>query len=235
MHPDYALFHAIRLSCLSDFEAAVADGANVHGRDVDGRLAMEVAEKFGRIEEARRLHALGVDPNPAIGKGSDRLIHRAARTGNAGFVKLLLEFNVNADIGGTAGQTPLHLAARTKHDYMAIDLLEAHADPNATNDVRDTPLHIAAATNQPAMIRRLIKSGADPLATNRTNYTAMHVAAAGGKREALDVFLKHDQLRPPRSDRLWHRVAKAAEIHGCDEIANAILAAKGQSCLEARR
>jgi len=160
MLPDFQLLHAIESGCTSDFNEAIGRGATLSARDFNGRSVLEIALRKGRPETARRLIQGGADPNGAIGKRGDHLIHVAARTGDIGFLAVLLEAEVDPDARGNLRRTALHHVTKGGLEFMGKMLLNNGANPDAADTRGDTPLHLAALANSLTMIKLLLKHNA---------------------------------------------------------------------------
>lgn len=224
MLPEYQLIQAIKSGCLADFNEAVSRGATVGAKDFDRRSVLEVAMQRGRTDLARRLIRNGADPNGAIGKRGDRLIHRAAQTGNIGFLIVLLESGVDANSSGVRRRTPLHMVTKGGYEFMAVGLLGAGGNPDSTDNQGNTPLHIAAETGQFPLVRLFLKYNANATRTNNQLYTPIHNAAANGHTDATKLMLDHVQATDPnfRASELPERIRQVAERHSQHETANAI-------------
>ncbi|TWU22161.1 Ankyrin repeats (3 copies) [Novipirellula galeiformis] len=191
MHPDYRLNDAIHSGCTADFNDAVDAGADVSFPDWKGQEPLEVAMRCARADMAQQLIELGADPNGAVGKRQDRLIHAAARRKDFGFVRLLLSAGVPPNSRGTCDRTALHFAANAGLQYMVSDLLAHNANPNSSDTSGDTPLHLAARAGQPGTVRQLLGASADARRPNNMLYTPIHEAAAKGHTEIAVALLKH--------------------------------------------
>ncbi|WP_430450738.1 ankyrin repeat domain-containing protein [Rhodopirellula europaea] len=191
-------------------------GATMHARDLDGQCLLEVALRHGRPDLARRLMSLGANPNEVIGKKGDHLIHLAARTGDIGFLAVLLEAKVSPGSRGNLRRTPLHYVMMGEFEFMTSMLLENAANPDATDARGDTPLHLAAKVNSLNIIKLLLRHHADASVTNNQLYTPIHNAASAGNTEAAKLLLEHEQaIRPQHeSAELARRVLRVAELHG---------------------
>ena len=224
MLPVYQLIHAIESGCHVDFSDAISRGAKITAKDLAGRGVLEVAMKSGQPEMARQLIQLGADPNGAIGKREDRLIHRAARTGDIGILSVLLEAGVCSDSIGTRRKTPLHLVAEYGFQFMAQFLLDKDANPDATDAAGNTPLHFAGRRGDFPMVKLLLKHHATATITNNELYTPIHEAAAAGHTEVAQAMLQHEDSLSSRfrSSSIPDRVRKVAERHGQLETAMAI-------------
>ncbi|PHQ33205.1 hypothetical protein CEE69_22110 [Rhodopirellula bahusiensis] len=224
MLPDFQLVHAIKSGCTAEFNEAMRRGATMHARDLDGQCLLEVALRHGHPDLARRLLGLGAHPNEAIGKKGDHLIHLAARTGDIGFLAVLLEAEVNPDARGNLRRTALHYVTKGGLEFMASMLLENAANPDVTDARGNAPLHLASAANRLTMIRLLLKHNADASITNNQLYTPIHKAAAAGNTEAATLLLDHEQAIKPKheSAELARRVLRVAELHGQIETRSAL-------------
>lgn len=224
MLPDFQLIHAIESGCTTDFNEAILRGATMSVRDLNGRCVLEVALRRGRSDVARRLIQEGADPNVAIGKRGDHLIHLAARAGDIGFLVVLLEANVSPDTRGNLRRTALHYVTKGELEFMGNMLLKNAANPDATDARGDTPLHLASMANSLTMIKLLLKHNADASITNNQLYTPIHSAAAAGNTEAAKLLLDHERaIKPPHeSAELARRVLRVAELHRQDETRSAL-------------
>ena len=224
MLPDYQLIHAIESGCHVDFRDAISRGAKMTAKDLAGRGVLEVAMKSGHPEMARELIQLGADPNGAIGKREDRLIHRATRTGDIGILSVLLEAGVCSDSIGTRRKTALHVVAEHGFQFMAETLFDNDANPDATDAAGNTPLHFAGRRGDLPMVKLLLKHHASATITNNELYTPIHNAAAAGHTEVAQAMLRHEDTLSSRfrSSSIPDRVRKVAERHGQLETAMAI-------------
>ncbi|ELP30839.1 ankyrin repeat domain-containing protein [Rhodopirellula baltica] len=224
MLPEYQLFHAIESGCRADLSYALLSGTDIAAKDLAGRGVLEVALKSGQPEMARELIQLGADPNGAIGKREDRLIHRAAQTGDIGILSVLLGAGVCSDSIGTRRKTPLHFVAEHGFQFMAQTLLDNDANPDATDAAGNTPLHFAGRLGDLPMVKLLLKHHATATITNNELYTPIHDAAAAGHTEVAQAMLQHEDSLSSRfrSSSIPDRVRKVAERHGQLETAMAI-------------
>ncbi|MCC9645205.1 ankyrin repeat domain-containing protein [Rhodopirellula sp. JC740] len=196
----------------------------MRARDLNGRCLLEIALRQGRPDLARRLLSLGADPNEAIGKKGDHLIHLAARTGDIGFLAVLLEAEVSPDARGNLRRTTLHCVTKGEFGFMANMLLENGANPDAVDARGDTPLHLAAKVNSLSIIKLLLRYNADASITNKQLYTPIHNAAAAGNTEVAKLLLDHERAIKPQheSAELAKRVLHVAELHGQHKTCSAL-------------
>ncbi len=228
MLPEYELIHAIEGNCIEGLDAAIRRGATLDSCDINGRCVLEVAMRRGLLDMGRRLVRMGANSNRSIGRQGDRLVHMAARTGNMGFLQLLLEAGVDANTKGNCQRTPLHHIAKGEHQYMAELLFEHGANLNAIDDRGSTPLHYAGTKGNLLMVRLLLRHNANATITNNQLYTPMHNAAAEGHTEAVQVMVSHERLLNPRfaTTDILRRIRCVAELHGRVETARVIAVAE---------
>lgn len=227
MLPNYALIQSIKHGQLDQMSAAISNGASLDYRDFDGKTPLEVAMERGQLAMARTLVQLGADVDQPIGKQGEVLLHRAARTGNFGFASLLIELGADPDPVNNAGKTPLLQAVGKGYQYFVEDLIKAGASVSRQTPQGDQPLHIAARRGDVPVIKSLLRAGADPLAKNNTGYSALHESAAAGKTQAVELLIEKTHLGRHTRQALLPRVRYAAELHGHEDTAAAILAAEG--------
>lgn len=126
--------------------AALAQGANVNGRNRDGQLPLAEASRKGAYEIVESLLAKKADVSGVDGKGRTALVWAA---------------------GSRAPD-------RTRH-HIVTQLVEAEANVNAADNYGYTPLLAAAQANPTASrtIRYLLNADANPLATTREGRDAL--------------------------------------------------------------
>lgn len=103
---------------------------------------------------------------------------RAAKSGNAEKLRVLLEANPNViHARDTDGSTALHCATWKGHQAVVAFLLSAGADVNIHSNNEHwgtTPLHAAAHANQAVIAQMLIDNGADVNAHDKDGKTPLH-------------------------------------------------------------
>jgi ankyrin repeat protein len=116
---------------------------------------------------------------------SDLLI--AARRGDAGKVRSLLEEGAKVNARDERGNTPLMVAALSglDLDLETVRLLLAKgADVNARNGGNDTALILAASNEETDILQVLLDKGADINHQNDSGYSALIMATGGRNRIA---------------------------------------------------
>lgn len=109
-------------------------GIDPSARNSMGRTALWVAVERKQLDVLKALLAGGVSPNeknaPML-DGGKSLVFEAVDTGDAAFVRTLVEAGADAKTANDYGVPPLAEAARTGNLEMCKILLKAGADPNA--------------------------------------------------------------------------------------------------------
>ncbi len=102
-----------------------------------GESVYNIAAEGVNIDGLKKLHAQGAKltlPSPKTGHTP---IHVAARYGNTGMVKALLDLGVPVDLKDNNGHTALHIAATMKHPQVIELLLNRGANPNLGDNEED--------------------------------------------------------------------------------------------------
>jgi ankyrin repeat protein len=222
MIPDYALIDAIKRDNELDFRAALAAGASLAARDLNGASPLEVAESRGASNTAREILALGADLNQRLGTHKRTLLHRAVQKGNFGFTRLLIDHGADVNAQDWHGKRPLHFAASGGHQFLCLELLEAGAEVNAKNHLGKTPLHFAARKGSCPAIKTLLAHGADAKLADNTGTTPSMDAARAGNFEAAKLLIKSSTYGEQSLKVEATRAMKVAEKAGHAEVVQAI-------------
>lgn len=146
---------------------------------VDGRLVVKT--EFVPVDDLRRA---------ALRQPPFRLEWTASAPGVAESLSPIQRAQqVDVDVRGAAGQTPLIRAVANHRTEAVGDLLRAGADVNATADNGGTALMIASSTGQTAVVKRLLDSGADPNLQDKYSRTALMDAAGMGETEIARMLI----------------------------------------------
>lgn len=158
-----------------------ADAARIlieHGADIHAR-----SDVWSQLENtAGNANASG-DFEMAHG-GSTPLLF-AARTGDLGTARVLLDAGANVNDTAAAGTSALVVAAHSGHGALAAYLLERGADPNAAA-AGYTALHAAVLRGDLGLVKALLGHGADP------NALVLH--GTPGRRLGADYSLRHQMI-----------------------------------------
>lgn len=169
-------------------EQLLAKGANVNARAARGQTALmwAVAQKHPDVVKVLLAHRadiharsevwsqmMAVPPhglpqyNRMIAHGGDTPLMFAARVGDLGSAKLLVEAGANVNDTDASGVSATVLAAHSDFRELVEFLLEKGADPNAAA-AGFTALHAAIMHRDEKMVSALLAGGADPNAPLRT-------------------------------------------------------------------
>ena len=103
-------------------------------KNSSGRTALWIATERRQLEVLKALLAGGVAPNSQnapVGEGGKSIVFEAVDTGDAAFVRALVEAGADAKTANDYEVPPLAEAARTGNLEMCQILLKGGADPNA--------------------------------------------------------------------------------------------------------
>ncbi|XP_054722589.1 E3 ubiquitin-protein ligase mib1-like [Uloborus diversus] len=119
-------------------------------------------------------------------------LHRAAKSGDAGRIRALLDAGWNTRARDVNGQTPLHLALSCRKEAAAELLVNADSITDVVdNNQRRTPLHCAAESGFVNVMRILLAAGADASVKDRQERTPLHRALYWGEEAVAEVLLVH--------------------------------------------
>ena len=115
----------------------------------------------------------------------------AAKRGDSGAVRALLQQGIDVNAPEVDGTTALHWAAYQEDLDTVSLLIRSGASVQARNRYGVTPLSLACIKGNAPIIERLLKSGADVNATFSGGETALMTAARTGKPDAVRVLITH--------------------------------------------
>ncbi len=129
-------------------KALLDQGADVNGRDADGRMPLHWAALDKNPEVAKLLLGRGADVNARGDKRGDTPLFFAAGNENPEVAKLLLDRGADVNAKDKGGNTPLHEAAKwSKNPEVTKLLLDRGANIKAVNDKGKTPAMIIESTS----------------------------------------------------------------------------------------
>jgi ankyrin repeat protein len=203
-----------------DAEAIVSllrSGADVNAAQGDGMTAMHWAAERDDVATAEILRAAGALLEPTTRIGGYVPLHVAAREGNEGMVRWLLDNGASADRQTSETlANALHMAAAAGDVAVVQTLLDHGADPNATEGHwQQTPLIFAAAENRAPVVRLLIERGADPNVTTEVRDLlewSELMSAADDRRDAVLAAFTNDGAREPTPSEIQAAVKAGREI-----------------------
>jgi len=124
----------------------------------------------------------------AVYAGSYINFLNAARNGNSGRVRTLLNENINVNIRNEKGMTALMYAAANGQKEVMKTLLAEGAKINVKNIHGMTALMYAAFNGQKETVKMLLAEGADAGIKNNYGYTAFMLAEEGEHYQVLNLF-----------------------------------------------
>lgn len=216
----------------------LAAGANINGRDIEGRTALMVALQEGRLTVADALIELGADIRLTDDDLWTALMHACTRKDTLSLIPRLVTDTIinSADVGG---DTALNIAAGYPFPETIHMLLVAGADINTKNHTGDTPLMTACASaygetatalhGYAAVAELLIKAGAEVNHRNATKHSALAYAMRA-RLDKIAVMLIEAGART----KSWLAVSEVAKRHGMPLTEAAAIAARAAGRSENR-
>jgi ankyrin repeat protein len=217
-----ALFLAANVGDAKAVEALLAKGASQNLERHDGLLPIHIALKNGRVPVARMLFKHlppELRSNLANAQLSNGLapIFYAVLDGNIAAIELLMEHNVNLNLPGLHGETPLMMAIRNGEDKVADFLITQIAAMPPTldsppslldipNEDGETALMIAARLDLFKLAESLIKQGAKKDYCDQHGWSYIHYLA---RSDRYDLLLDHLAQDP---ELLEHKVKDTKTI-----------------------
>ena len=146
-------------------ESALANGADVNGKDKRGWPPLHVAVWYKQKDIAEVLIAKGADVNAEESQGYTAL-HLAAIKGATDVVDPLIAKGADINAQDRAGQTPLYLAVQYGYKDLVQLLIAKGADVNAQTRGDDNPLSLARKKQRNDFVELLLEHGAkEPVST----------------------------------------------------------------------
>jgi len=159
-------------------------GADLSGRDNDGRTPLHYAAKTGRTEVTSLLIAHGAEVSAASNYGSTPLQY-ASQNGHTAVVLLLLEKGADLSSKDCDGWSVLHQTACYGHRALTSLLLDKGADEQSKTNGGTTPAEMATASSNPEVAAMLQAEGLR---------RAQCVAFAMGQQERLGAGSRVQEL-----------------------------------------
>ena len=141
---DSPLFEAVKKGDKTEIEALLTKGADINGKDENGRTPLHMAVLRGSKDVVQLLLANGANVNAKNTFGFTAL-HLVGPHHDVAQLLLTKGADVNAKAEGASGMTPLHMAAQMGAKEVAGLLLAKGADINAKDMNGKTSLHLAVA------------------------------------------------------------------------------------------
>jgi ankyrin repeat protein len=140
----------------------------------------------------------GADVNVQANTEHSTPLHLASYWGGVKVAQLLLDHDVNINVRGKMGRTPLHetlidLIDRPDYDYF-VDavrfLLDHDADVDALDNNHSTPLHVVSEYGNVKATRLLLEHGADVDALDNDHSTPLHIASQYSHVDAVRLLVE---------------------------------------------
>ncbi|KAK4729488.1 hypothetical protein R3W88_022476 [Solanum pinnatisectum] len=185
------------------------------------------------------------------GKRGDSPLHLAARAGNLGKVKEIVQKFDNSkgikellSLQNQQGETALYIAAENGHTLVVVEILK-HLDLQVASLVANNgydAFHVAAKQGHREVLKELLQSFPNlVMATDSSNSTALHTAAAQGHVDVVNLLLEIDSNLAKIARNNGKTVLHTAARMGHLEIVKSLLSkdpeigfrtdSKGQSAL----
>ncbi len=212
---DTALIIAVRNARTETVRYLLDHGADINRPNHRNETALFVAAELGRGDITRLMLGKGADANAVEQEnrtssftvamstiGRNTVLVKAAQSGHADVVRILLDAGARLDVRGFMGKTALFWAVERGHAAAAQALLERKADPNIKDVSGLTPLMVAAANGSSRVAELLLKNKADVNAAEGADSgvggsvfgvsgtTALMFAARAGHTEVVQMLLK---------------------------------------------
>lgn len=175
----------------SSFRIAIEKQKSFKGGVMERQKSMRISiEKQQSFHERRRTKA-------SPGKRGDAPIHQAARTGNLGKVKEVLQRDgAPEDLlsrQNSFGETPLYVAAENGHALVVSELLK-HLDSQIASIPAKNgydAFHVAAKQGYLEVLKELLQFFPQlAMTTDSSNSTALHTAATQGFTDIVNLLLE---------------------------------------------
>jgi len=117
--------------------------------------------------------------------------YEAARAGDIGNLKTILDERPELLNARVSGATPLHAAVYYQQAAVVEELLRRKANINARNGLGLTPLHNCASSGTEEIAKMLLAQGADVSITNKAGKTALAYAIEKNRPDMAEVLRRH--------------------------------------------
>jgi len=159
---------------------------------------LPAAAALGDLDAVTKLLDLDLPLHSVDAQGADALL-RAAGSGHAALIGLLLDRGADPARAAPSGATPLSAAVTARREDAVATLLERGVAVDSRLPTGGTPLMIAAALGFPEIVTRLLARGAQVNARDERGTSSLHAAAqfafrsseTDGARRVLQLLLEH--------------------------------------------
>ncbi|HEV2601995.1 MAG TPA: ankyrin repeat domain-containing protein [Candidatus Babeliales bacterium] len=148
----------------------------------------------GRIDSVKYWLDQGVDIETRQPIGRDTPLIKAARSGNAAIVKLLLDRGADVAVVNERGEGPLTVACQfsfssAEPELLVKLLLDKGPDIEARGEYGNTPLMLVASSGFLSLVQEFINRGAHLESVNKDGETALTLAARAGRLDVVKALL----------------------------------------------
>lgn len=194
--PVFEAGHAARYG-IAKFKVLLAKAEDINHSDGDGRTALFISARLGRIEHLEALLAAKADPN-VTDIADEAPLQAASRYGHVECVRKLIA--AGADVNHLPSpkktkyaETALCSAIRQNRDEVIKVLIAAGADPNkhAKGDLFSYPLLCAASQGNVGYCQWLLEAGADTNLKAGNSRIPLHDAILEGHTGVVKLLLEH--------------------------------------------
>lgn len=192
-------------------------GANLEGRDPDGRTLLILAVQETDVGRVRHLLTEGADVNARSNVGTTVLMEAVA-TQRRRNLKALLDSGAEIEAEDRDGWTALEWAVRLENVEAVRLLLLRGANPDHVDRLGWTPLLLASVQANPVVVHELLARGASPNLRTPAVGTALIRGVYGANREVIRQLLAYGADRRPgfggRTAFEWARALGRTELTG---------------------
>jgi len=165
----------------------------------DGSTAHALALQARHVAIAHRLLDAGASPKTKGGGTS--VINCAARAGNVGLFKRLIELGADPRQADGSGFTPLAAAVQARRLNVVNVLLDLGLDPNSKSPGNSPVLIDAAHGGDPQLCELLLSRGADPNLADPSGFTPLMMACITAHKQAAQKLVAAGARLNDRDDR----------------------------------
>ncbi|KAK5643951.1 hypothetical protein RI129_007796 [Pyrocoelia pectoralis] len=167
------------------------NNADVEMKDYQGETALHYAFHYNRQKCVtqflnRNTKIANISVTDSTGA---TILHWAANKGDEDIVKLLLDFEVQVDMGDNDGKTPLHCACQKGHLNVVHRLALHGADLNTVDKFGRSPLYIAVDSNKYGLVNFLLCKNAETTQKDIYGRTALYQAIAKNYEPIVSALL----------------------------------------------
>ena len=192
-------------------EVLLQSKPHVAAVDALGNSALFYAARRGRVAQAERLVAAGLDPK-LRNAGGWSAVDYSVQSKQDAVTSYLVQHGAqparrrtHGTVSGArpsgpilrspagdayAGWPDVTLAASRSDPAMLKSVLARGGDPEATTSTGQPALHVAIAASSPATVGALLDAGASPTRPDRAGHTPLGVAVSQGRKEIVQVLLE---------------------------------------------